>query len=77
MRLALGGVLLTLAMLGRGATLGTAALIALLAAFPTAGLGQDGGKQPKIDSLLIQLPQPKAEAMDAVLDAFARRAYRN
>ena len=71
MRLALGGVLFTLAP-NPGPLRGTIALVALLAAFPTTGLGQEDGKRPKIDSLLLVLPQPKAEAMDAVLDAFAR-----
>jgi hypothetical protein len=46
--------------------------IALLAGFPTAGFSQEGGKRPKIDSLLLQLPQPKVEAMDLVLESFAR-----
>lgn len=29
-------------------------------------------KSPKIDSLLVQLPMPKADAMDAVIEAFSR-----
>jgi hypothetical protein len=49
--------------------------IAFLVLFlvPFVGTSQSQAqKVPKIDSLLIHLPKPKAAAMDAVLEAFAR-----